>query len=88
MRTVQDVRDLIEEYKKDYPDLKAQVSIEALEALEALHGPGALDECYAMIEKQFDGEIAVKELVKLGVSYPDAVKQVFGLEKAGEDAQV
>lgn len=88
MHTVQEIKDLIAAYKKEHPELKSQVSIEALEAMEALHGSGAIDECYGVIVKQFEGEIEVLELVKLGVPYADAVMQVYTQTGIGDGAQV
>jgi hypothetical protein len=88
MHTVQEIKEMIAEYRKDYPDLKSKVSIEALEAMEEQHGSGAIDECYDVIVNQFEGEIEVLELVKLGVPYTDAVMQVYNMKGAGDDAQV
>lgn len=87
MHTVQEIKERIEEYRKEYPALKSQISIEALEALEAQHGSQAVDECFDVIMKQFEAEIEVLELVKIGVPYTDAVIQVYKKDETGE-AQV
>ena len=88
MHTVQDIKEMIEAYRADYLDLKSQVSIEALEAMEEQHGSQAVSECFEVIQKQFEAEIEVVELVKLGVSYTDAVRQVYSMKDDGSDAQV
>lgn len=77
MHTVQEIKEMVAEYRKAYPEMKAQVSIEALESLEAVHGPEVVDGLFDAIQKNFDSEIEVIELVRLGVPFADAVKQVY-----------
>jgi vacuolar-type H+-ATPase subunit D/Vma8 len=77
MHTVQEIKEMVAEYRKEYPEMKSQVSIESLEAMAAAHGQQAIDDCYDVVVKQFEAEIDVIELVKVGVPFEDAVKQVY-----------
>jgi hypothetical protein len=77
MYSAQDIVDMVESYRAEYPDLKIKVAIEHLETLPTIHGPGILDEVFDVIMKQCVNEIEVLRLVKIGVPFEEAVKQVF-----------
>ena len=74
--TIQDVIELVEWYRTEYPGLKAKVSNEAIEGLVELKtkfGIDAADEMHDVYLREIKIEIRIRALLELGLAFDQAL---------------